>query len=252
VAKHPHRYKDVKHPDKFAEALSNAWTKVEPYVIPAGITILVVIAIAFVWVTFGQRWANRHEAPWAKAFEVQRTATAAVANAQTDEARAQAEEKALADLGAVAHEYARRPVAAVALLDLAQGHYRLGDRDRTDKPDASRDHFQKAAAAAEQFLADFPDHGLAAVAAYEAGKARFELRDYARALEHFLKVQAPAFPSFVALAQWHAARCYEHLGQADAARRIYEALRNDPWAGWCGQQAQWRLTQLPPASSTGS
>ncbi|MBL7222709.1 MAG: tetratricopeptide repeat protein [Candidatus Brocadiae bacterium] len=247
-----HLYKDVKHPDKFHELLSHAWARMEPYALQAGIAVLALVAVATVWFVVARQRAASLEKPWAQAFDIQRRASDALATARTDADRETIEEQVLADLAALAREQARRPVAALALIELSQAQFRRGHLRRTQDPDAARDRFRAAAEAAEQFLADFPNHGLRALAAYNAGKARLELREYPRAVQHFQQAHDAPIRSLAALARWHTARCQERLGQLDAARQAYEALRNDPWAGWCAQQAQWRLSQLQSRPTQGS
>jgi tetratricopeptide (TPR) repeat protein len=246
------RYKDVKHPDKFHEGLSAAWAVVEPYALPVGIAVFVLLIVAGIWVVVARQWAARRDAPWAKDFEIHRRANDAAAEAETNEDLEKAAQQALADIDALAREYQRRPVAAVALIKLSRGHFGLGHRSRTRDPKSASEHFKKAAEAAEQFLADFPDHGLHAIAAYNGGRARLELGEHQRAAEHFERAQTSAVSSLAAIAQWHAARCYEHLGRTDSARRAYQALRNNPWAGWCAQQAEWRLSQLESRPAKGT
>lgn len=268
-------YKDVKHPDKFHEALSGVWAKMEPYALHAGLGVLVVIVVAGVWFAVWHQSASRRDAAWAKDFAIERQAREAAAEAETAAEREKVDEQTAAELEAFVREYQRRPVAAVALLKLAQAHARLGRRARGSDRKAAREHFRESAEAAEQFLADFPDHGLTTLAAWNAGKARFELREYPRAAQHFQQATGSQVRFLAALARWHAGRCYEHMGRAEAAREAYEALRNErpgyaalraafgdfrarqllavnPALEWCAQQAQWRLAQLQRKSPKGS
>jgi tetratricopeptide (TPR) repeat protein len=242
VAKH--RYKDVKHPDKFHEALSKAWAKAEPYALPAGIAVLALLVLTGVWVAVARQWTAGREEPWAELFRIQQEAELAQDRVQTEAQRQTATVEKLAALETLSRENAGRPVAAVALQRLASGYFALAEAERTREPDASKRHLVRAAEAAEQFLADFPDHGLAPLAAYTAGKARFELDQFNRALQHFQQAQTASVRAVAAFAQWHAARCQEELGQLAAARQAYQSLRNDPWAGWTAEQARWRLAQL--------
>ena len=234
-----HRYSEVKHPDKFAEALSHAWQKAEPYALPAGIVIAVLIVISIIWVIIARSGVARTDQPWEDRFRL----ASKFAQADAEDPRKQTE-KFLEEMVSMAREHPGEPVAAVSLLEATLGHFRLASSAADDDPAAAKAHYEKAADTAEQFIADFPEHRHLHVACYEAGKARLELRQYPRALEHFREASNSPIPYHATLARFHMGLCNELLGNLDEARRIYRSLRDDPTAGWCAEQAEFQLAQL--------
>jgi len=238
VAKHL-RYSEVKHPDKFAEALAAIWGRCERFALPAGIAMAVGLAAIILWLVGTRLFAGRGDAAWHERFELAQEAAAAARDSGqgvTDEL--------LAKMADFVRRHPRHPAGAVTLLELAQGHMRRAAMLRAEKPDEAKAHLEKAASAGEQFVADFPDHRYVALAHYEAGKARFDLGQWERAAEHFEKASASQVPTLAALAKWQAAICYEKLGRIEPARLKYEELRVDPLAGWCAEQAEFALAQL--------
>ncbi len=240
------RHRDVKHADKFAETLSAIWVKIEPYVIRVGVVVGLGVAAVGLWLLASSLFGGRGDTSWEARFQMIEEATR---EAPADPEAAGA--KMLAKMDEFAVEHRGKPAAAITLLELAQGHQRRAASLREEKPKEAREELAKAAGAAEQLLADFPDFRHAATAHYEAGKARLELGEWERAAEHFEKAAAAPIPSLAALAKWHAGYCYEQLGRLAQARLQYEELRVDPMAGWCAEQAEFALAQLgrrPPSS----
>lgn len=233
------RHSEVKHPDKFAETLSALWAKSERYIVRIGIGMGIGTLAIAVWFGISSLLAGRSDRPWEQRFQL-----AEEAERQAQDDPEAVSDKFLAKMDDFAHDNRGEAAAAVTLLELAQGHARRAASLRDEKPKEARDHLQKAAGAAEQFIADFPDHRHVATAQYEAGKARFDMGEWERAAEHFEKAAASQVPSLVAMAKWHAGYCYEQLGRLDQARRKYEELRNQPLAGWCAEQADFALAQL--------
>jgi len=238
VGKHL-RYRDVKHADKFAETLSALWVKAEPYVIRAGTVLGVATAAVGLWLLASSLFGGRGDTSWEARFEMIEKATR---DAPSDPEAAGS--RMLAKMDEFAAEHRGEPAAAITLLELAQGHQRRAAALRDDKPQEAREELAKAAGAAEQLLADFPDFRHAATAHYEAGKARLELGEWERAAEHFEKAATAPIPSLAALAKWHAGYCYERLGRLAQARLRYEEVRADTAAGWCAEQAEFALAQL--------
>jgi len=234
-----HRYRDVKHADKFIETLSEYWAKAEPYVIRVGIVMGVAIVAVGLWLLGTRLFGDRSDASWEERFQMMEEA---VHNAPADPEAAGS--KILAKMDEFAAEHRGEPATAVTLLELAQGHERRAAGLRDEKPKEAREELQKAASAAEQLIADFPGFRHVATAHYEAGKARLELGEWERAAEHFEKAAAAPIPSLAALAKWQAGYCYEQLGRLAQARLKYEELRVDPAAGWCAEQAEFALAQL--------
>jgi tetratricopeptide (TPR) repeat protein len=251
------KHSEIKHADKVHEALTAFWAKLDPYVWPGAIVMGVLLALIGLWLLFGSR-SSSGERAWADLFEIRDTYMPRGEEATVLEFDQNA--RTYVDkLAALTNDYRGRPVVAVALLDLAQACSGLGgglrernsvtpdltpeEREQNDK--AAHDLFVRAAQAAERFIADFPRHTLLALAYYEAGKARYELGEYAPAAEHFDQARArfaTAFPK--ALAAYHAGRSYERTGHIEKARRAYEAVREERLAGWCGDLAEFRLAQL--------
>jgi predicted negative regulator of RcsB-dependent stress response len=230
------RYKEVKQDDKFHEALSAFWAKVQPYLVPVGIVAGVILVVAAIWLFIVRRQAPGRDAPWAKLYEITKPPQGEAAKTP---------EEQLEELAEFAREHQREPVAARALFDLARRHFSTGALRRETDLDAARAHFEKSASFAEQLTADFPEHHLVAVAYFEAGKARLELGQYEEATPHFERAaQARVSPYLAALAQWQAARCYQELGDFEKARQALEAVRENQMAGWVAQQAEFQLAQL--------
>jgi len=238
VGKHL-RYSEVKHPDKFAEVLSKLWQKAERYIVPVGIAMVVGLLAVAAWLVASRVFADRSDQPWEERY---RLAEEFASSARDDGERVT--DPLLAKLGDFVQQHRGRPVAAITLLELAQGHLLRAAALRDDKLAEARQHLQKAAAAAEQFVADFPAHQQIALAHYQAGKARLDLREWERAAEHFEKASTSQVAALAALAKWQAGYCYEQLGRLDQARMKYEELRVDPLAGWCAEQADFALAQL--------
>ena len=233
------KYSEVKHADKFYEALSAWWLKVEPHAWLIAIAMTGLLLVVAVWLGVSHYYTARHDRPWVRLFELKESASA-----RSDEGAEPNAPQALDKLAGLAAEYQGRPVAAMALLDLTERQFDVAAGQQEDDPKAAAAHFKRAAGAAEQFIADFPDHPLLGLAEYQAGKARFALKEYDRAAEHFDKARAAGIGFLAVLAGWHAGRCYEHLGRVDEARRAYEAVRDNRAAGWCGELAESRLAQL--------
>jgi len=232
-------YSEIKHPDKFAEALSNAWERVEPYALRVCLGAIGLLVLAGVWIALSRRGAARAEEPWAEHFEIARDF--ADAGAESADARDEQLATKMADLVA---KYPAKPIAAITLLELTQWNFRRATTRRRDDAKAARGLFEDAANAAEQFIADFPDHRYLTLACFEAGKARLELGEYERAAQHFGQASQSLMRYLAVQAKWHRAFCLEKLGRADEARPIYETLRDDPTAGWCAEQAEFQLAQL--------
>ena len=263
-----HIQSEVKKPDKFLETLTAAWSKAEPYALRVGLAAGALLAIIGIWIAIGRGGGRRDDAAWAKHFALGQKAGRAAAEAETDEDRQKVTQQLLADMKALVEEYDGQPVAAATLLETSQLELGLAGRARTDAPAEAKEHFRRAAEAAEKFLTTFPaEHALAPLAAYNAGNARLQLEDYQTAAKHFARcggvVGAPGsvrvephggspIAALAALARLHTARCYEKLGRTADARRLYQTLRKDRWAGWAAQQAEYRLSQLDKAPPKGS
>jgi len=238
LGKH-HKYSEVKHPDPFVAGLAEFWRKGEPYIIRAGIVSAIVVVGIAVWFGVSEFFTGRGDRPWEERFKL---AEEFATKAQSDPEAVG--DKLLEKMGEFTREHQGQPAAAVTLLELAQWQLRTGVSRRDEKPKEARAHFEKAAAAAEQFVADFPRHRHVGLAYYEAGKARMELEEWERAVQHFEKATESPVHIVAALARWGAAYSYEQLGRLDQARDRYEALRVDPLAGWCTEQAEFALAQL--------
>ena len=241
------KYSEVKHEDKFHEILSHAWTKVERYAVPAGFGVLALLVIATIWIFLARHHIATGEKPWTERFEIGER----IANDDTldDDKKADA---LLAELTAFAHTYQGKPAAAITLLELAQTHLALAKPQGGQPPQSQREHLEKAAQAAEQFAADFPNHTLIALAHYEAGKARLDLGQHDAAADHFEQARGSTIAFLAALARLEAGRCYEKLGQLDKARQAYEAVRDDKMGAWCADQAEFHLTRLQRTPKKGS
>jgi len=246
------KYSEVKHEDKFHEALSNAWDRVEPYALPVGIAVCVLLLGATAWLFISQYQTSSLEKPWAERFEIGRR------YADTDEANAKEQTKRLlAELEAFVQKHQGTEVAAITLLEIARTHLTLADIERGKDPDAVRDHLKRAASAAEQFIADSPSHPHLAQACYDAGKARLDLGEHERAARHFEEAQQKTDVVFLAaLARLQAGLCYEKLGETDKARQAFEAVRDskgpDDRPTWCADQAEYHLARLRRAPTKGS
>ena len=246
------KYSEVKHEDKFHEALSNAWHRVERYVLPVGIGVLVVLGLAAVWMAVARHRTSGADRPWAERFELGQR----YADVDEEDSKEQTR-KLLAELGSLIDKHRGEPVAAITLLEVAQSHLGLASAERDENPDAATDHLKRAAKAAEQFTADFADHPLLALAHYEAGKARLDLKQYERAAQHFEDAHERSDTPFLkALARLQAGLCYEQRGEVDKARQAYEAVRDNKGADgrrtWCADQAEYHLARLrrqPPRGS---
>ena len=245
------KYSEVKHEDKFHEALSRAWERIEPYALRAGIAVGALLVAAAAWLYVAQRRTSSQEQPWAERFEIGRR----YADLEGDDAIEQTT-KLLAELEAFAQKHQGRPVAAVTLLEVARAHLGLADAERAKDPDAAAEHLQRAAAAAEQFIADFPDHPHIAHAHYDAGKARLDLGKHAQAAAHFERAMESDVEFLAALARLQAGLCYEKLGELAKARMAFEAARDSKGADdrptWCAEQAEHHLARLRRSVAEGS
>lgn len=257
------KHSEIKHADKVHEALTAIWTKLDPYVWPGAIgmgILLVLIGLLFLIGT----GSSGPDKAWADLFEIRDTYMPRGEEASVLEFDKNAQTY-VDKLAALCDRQRSRPVAAIALLDLAQACSGLGGglRERTAvTPGMAREDMEKnesaahtlfvnSAKAAERFIADFPRHTLLPLAYYEAGKARYELGEYAPAAEHFDQARARfaiAFPK--ALAAYHAGRSYERTGHIEKARHAYEAVREEKLAGWCLDLAEFRLAQLGAAAQS--
>jgi len=237
-------YSEVKHDDKFHATLTKWWEKLEPHLLHIGLAAGGVLLLALIWmlVASGSRAAN--DEPWAERAAIER---------EEDLTQADRLEK----LAALVQKYSGEPVAALTQLEIAQGYNAQGNEksmppayeaekpeEKTAREAEAKQAYQKAAAAAEQFLADFPEHSLAAVAAFEAGKARLALGEPKAALPHFEKAAASKVLYLAALAQWHAARCHQALGDTESARSAYQRVIDNKQAGFLVAQAQYDLARL--------
>ena len=243
-----HKYSEVKHADKFAEALGRLWQKIERYVVVFGGAALVLLVVSAIWIAVARRHAARVDKPWEDRFELARR----YATKSREEAGAAATTaKLLEEMRELAAAHPGGPVAAITLLEASEGYFRLASSQGTEKPDAARENYKRAADVAEQFAADFPDDPLVTLAHYDAGRARLELAEYERAAKHLEQAAQSPHRSLAVLAQWEMAYCYERLGRLDDARRAYESLRDDKMAGWCAEQAEFQLAQLGRLPSRG-
>ena len=242
-----HRYSEVKHPDKFAEALSAFWSKIERYIVPIGLVTLVLLAVATIWIVVSRRYTASSQRPWDQRFQL-----AEEFQKQAQEGREAKADGLLGKMMALAKDYQGRPVAAITLLEASESYLRLGESRREENAKGAQEDFERAANAAEQFLADFPSHPLAPLAHYDAGRARLALGEYERAARHFEGAAQSRIRFLAVLAQLDGALCYQKLGRLDDARRLYETLRDDQTAGWCAEQAEFELAQLgrQPAKDT--
>lgn len=238
IAVGKHRYSEIKHPDRFIEALAGLWKKIERYVVPASIAGVVVVVGIGVWVYVARHYASLLERPWEERFAIMQEMIAGRGEAQDRR------EEYLGKLEELASKHRGGPVAAVTLLEVSQGYLSLAAQKRSRDEAAARRLLQAGADAAERFIAEFPDHRHVAVAHYQAGCAWLDLGEYAKAAAHFQRAARSPIRYVATLARWHLAYCREELGEYAEARRLYEALRSDPGAGWCADQAQFRLTQL--------
>lgn len=241
------KYSEVKHEDKFHEILSSVWGKLEPYTLSAGLAAIALLAIAAVWMVVARHHTATGEKPWIERFEIGERIGRS--DKLDDEEKAK---ELLGELTALARTYQGQPAAAITLLEVAQSHLALGRRHDGTASKDSREHLEKAAQAAEQFVADFPDHPLVALAHYEAGKARLDLAQYEGAADHFEQARKSPIAFLAALARLHEGRCYEKLGRLDKARQAYEAVRDDKMAAWCADQAEFHLTRLRRTPQKGS
>jgi len=246
------KYSEVKHEDKFHEALSHGWERVQRYVVPAGIAVLAVLVAATVWMFIAQHRTSGRERAWAERFEIgHRYAT----NLPDDEAEAKEQtRKLLAELEDFARKHQGRDAAAITLLEVARTHLALAGGEQGKDDSAAKDHLQRAAAAAELFLEHYPGHPYAAAAHYDAGKARLDLGNTEEALTHFDAARQGSDVAFLrALAGLQAGLCYEKLGRIDKAREAFETVRDskgpDDRPTWCAQQAEYHLARLRRGAS---
>jgi len=237
VGKHV-KYSEVKHPDKFALTLSKLWAKSERVVIWCGLAMGCALAVIIVWIVAARLFGGRSDAAWEERVKLAEEAS----ELSRDDLKSG--ETLLAKMSDLARNYQGDPAAALTLLELAQGHLATAEARQADAPKEAKEHLEKAAAAAEQFVADFPNHRLVALAHYAAGKARLDLGEAERAAAHLDKASQSDIPALATLAQWHAAYCHRQLGRVDEARAIYERIRLDPMAGWCAEQADFALAEL--------
>jgi tetratricopeptide (TPR) repeat protein len=236
-------YSEVKHDDKFHESLARLWGRIEPYMLHVGIAAGAVIVIAAIWMLLVRSESAAKGEPWARHFAIMK---------QTGVDP----EKQIEDYAALASDYEGHPVAAMALIEAAQGYFKLGTdkslappgaekpEDKAKRTEEARQFFQKAAAAAEKVLEAYPDYPRSDVAAFEAGKARFALEEHERALPHFEAAAASKVLHLAAQAQWHAARCHQALGNIEAARAAYEHVKDNQHASYMRAQAEFDLARL--------
>jgi len=240
-----HRYSEVKHPDKFIEALAGLWKRVERYVVPASIAAVVVVVGIGIWLCVARHYAALLERPWEERFEIMQAMLAQQGGP------ADRREEYLGKLKELAAKYRGKQVAAVTLLEVSQGYLALASQKRlVDRKGAER-LLRGAAEAAEEFIADFPGHRYAALAHYQAGVAWLDLGETEKAARHFEQATRSPIRYLATLARLHLANCRERLGEYAEARRLYEALRDDPSAGWCVDQARFHLAQLAMRASKG-
>jgi len=240
VAKH--RYSEVKHPDKFIETLAGVWKKIERYAIPASIAAVVIVVGIGIWILLARHYATVLERPWEERFEIMSEMIA-------HRGEPEGQETYLGKLAEFASRHRGKPVEAVTLLEVAEGYLGVAARKRLSDAEAAQRLLRKAAEAAEQFIADFPDHRHVALAHYQAACAYLDLGDLEKAAKHFEHAAASPIRYLATLARLHLANCRQRLGDYDEARRLYQALRDDPNAGWCGDQARFQLAQLAARAS---
>ncbi len=236
------RHSEVKHADKFAEVLHAVWEKVERYVVRVGLVVTAGVIVFGAWLLISHLFAGSSDQAWEDHFQLVRDLSAEAAKAPEDSDAVA--DRYLVKLREFVDTHRGDPAAAIALLELAQGHARRAAALREEKPTEARKQTEEAAGAAERFIADFPDHRDIAIARYEAGKARLELGEWERAADHFEKAAGSKIPLLDAMARLMAGYCYEQLGRLDQARLTYEKVRVDPLAGWCAEQADFALAQL--------
>jgi len=240
------KYSEVKHEDKFHEALSKAWDHVQGYALPAGIAAGLLLVSVIVWMVVAQHRRSGIERVAAERFEIGRR-YADIDTSDEQKAKEQSA-KQLAELEDFAARHQGSDVAAVTLLEVARQHLTLAEAVRGTDPDAAEDHLKRAAKAAEQFLADYPEHPHVAQAHYDAGKARLDLKQYERAARHFEEARHTDIAFLATLAQFHAGLCYEKSGELAKARAAFETVRDskgfDGYPTWCADQAEFHLTRL--------
>lgn len=237
MAKHI-RHSDAKHPDKFIESLAGLWHKSERYVIRAGIVMIAVIVIAGAWLALSSLFAGRSERPWEERFQLAEFA------AKAQEGPEGIGPSLFEKMKDFAQRHQGTPAAAITLLELAEAENRRAEALASNQPKDSRAAYERAAAAAEQFIADFPAHPEAALGYYAAARARMGLGEWERAAEHFERAARSPVLALGALAKLQAGYCYERLGRVAQARLKYEELRAERLAGWCADQAEFALAQL--------
>jgi len=236
-------YSEVKHDDKFHETLTKFWDKIQPHMLHVGLAAGGVLVLALGWILVAQSGTATQNKPWAE--------RAAIADKEIGI------EERLEDYAALAKAYQGQPVAAMTQIEIAQGYFGLGNQkslpplmedekpaDAATRKTEAKQAFQKAAAAAEQVIADHPDYSLVELAAFEAGKARFALEEYDLALPHFTAAAASKVLYLSAIAQWHAARCHQALGDVDAARAAYTRVMDNQHADFLAAQAEFDLARL--------
>lgn len=241
------RYSEAKHDDKFHEALSAAWERAEPYLLPVGIAVGALLVVIAVWMVASRYHTATGEKPWIERFDLSQQL------AQSDEPDPEAQATRVLDaLNTLVKNYQGHDAAAITLLELAQGHLGLASARSSDDPKAATSHLEQAAQAAEQFIADHPDHPLVPLAHYDAGKAHLDLGHFDPAADHFERARATRITFLAALARLQAGLCYEKTGQLDKARQAYQALRTDATAAWCAEQAEFHLAKLKRSAHKGS
>lgn len=247
------KYSEVKHDDKFHEALSHAWDKMQPYALHVGIAAGLVLALAAVWMVVARRDTSSAERPWAERYAISRR----YIDAFDEENSAEQSRKLLGELDAFVDEHRGTSAAAITLLEVAQQHLNHAEDARLHDADKADDDLKRAAKAAEQFVADYADHPLLPVAQFTAGKARLDLEEYAKAGEHFARAAAATdVPFLKTLAQLHEALCHEKAGEVAKARAAFETVRDskgpDGQPTWCAEQADYHLTRLRREPAQGS
>lgn len=246
------KYSEVKHDDKFHEALSKAWDRMQPYALHAGVAVGVVLVVAAVWMAVARHRTSSADEPWAERHTISRRFLDAVDETNSEEQS----RKLVAELEAFVETRRGSPAAAITLLQMAQRQLDLADNERPRDATKAKEHLARAAKAAEQFVADFPDHPLLPYAHFTAGKARLDHEDYTEAAKHFAAAEATEVAFLKALTQLHKGLCYEKLGQLDQARAAYTTVRGSKGPKgqptWCAEQADYHLARLRGEPAKGS
>ena len=185
---------DIRVVDQFEPEVF--WEQHGKKIITAGVAILVVGLVIFYW----QRQTAERE----------QRAVASLAGAMNVQA-----------LERIVGDYPKTEVAAQALLQLAEMHFRAGQ-------------YNEAGAAYQRFMNDFPNHpliesALLGIAAVQESQGNLE-----GAKVQYTKVIA-SYPKGYASwsARMGAARCFEGLGQIKEAQQAYEEIlsagQGSPW-----------------------